>query len=925
MDGILRKILHVGKSSPKDDAGGDDDDYSIEYSFAIEYKGPPVTFDIPKAVPVDVDQLPTAATISSSFVLDDISLPVIQPIVKTTAVSQRRFKDGNFGFERGSARKPFDPPGVSNGSSTQVDGLDSSGRRIDGGLRTKLCDEIGSSGIVEIADVHDSLGKSSGGLAEIELIDGREEGLGLQKYMDPPDSDTTESVLSSPALSSSEVFSEKGEDGNNETPCHVKRPSVVTFRDPESCDMVEGESIYTEAESIHSDAAQPIARNGKKGSCYRCLKGNRFTEKEICVVCDAKYCYKCVLRAMGSMPEGRKCITCIGKKINESRRENLGKCSRLLKRLLNELEVQQIMSSERTCKANQLPPEKIVVNGEPLSQDELHVLQTCGNPPKKLQPGFYWYDKLSGFWGKEGRGPYQIITAQLNVGGHLKANASNGNTNILVNNREITKKELRMLQLAGVHCEGKPSFWLSADGSYQEEGQNNVKGPIWGKIRVRLFCALLSMPLPPDTVNHSGEDVSRRNGEQQVLHKLLLVGYPKSGTSTIYKQARVLYNIPFSENERQNIKSMIQCNLYGYLAILLEGRERFEEESLQQNRKGKSVDASGSSGNASQIDGKTKYSISPRLKAFSDWLVQVMVSGNLEVIFPAATREYAPLIWELWNDAAFQATYNRRHELETLPRVATNFLERAVEISKTDYVPSDTDILYAEGFTSSNGLSSMEFSFPTLERDNSIDGYQHDPSARYQLIRLHPSSLGENCKWVEKFEEIDIVIFCISLTDYDEFSLDSNGVLTNKMMASKQLFETIVTHPTFEQKDFLLILNKADLLEEKIEQVPLTRCEWFHDFNPVISHNHYIPSSSNRNNNHGSLAQRAFHYVAVKFKRLFHSLTDRNLYVSMVTGLEHDSVDEALRYSRDILKWHYKENSFINNESSTDIEASSTS
>lgn len=174
-------------------------------------------------------------------------------------------------------------------------------------------------------------------------------------------------------------------------------------------------------------------------------------------------------------------------------------------------------------------------------------------------------------------------------------------------------------------------------------------------------------------------------------------------------QAKILYkDVPFEDDERENIKLLIQGNVYGYLGVLLEGRERFEDESLnemiesdssQTGRNNFYLRLIGSfiwlwylihalinsvyinyfrlpTGNGDENSEKTVYSVCPRLKAFSDWLLKVMVSGNLEAIFPAASREYAPLVEELWNNAAIQATYRRRSELEMLPSIASYFLER---------------------------------------------------------------------------------------------------------------------------------------------------------------------------------------------------------------------------------------------------------
>ncbi|KAL3649393.1 Extra-large guanine nucleotide-binding protein 1 [Castilleja foliolosa] len=936
---------------------------AVEYSFAVEYNGPPITRELPRAVPISVDRIPVAAIVSPTPFPDSSPLPIVQPISGTKIISKKPSNDSNLSSSSvelltvsPTSVIAFDLRNneVSECSYSKELGLgtensfspssinDSLGEREPGNylnndvcaLSGELSSDVGvgvidSSGALESLD---SFGKSiefSDNLRKSSLSSGFKESIDFNESH-RTDWESNESVLSTDYLSS-RISSRKFGDVNQES----RRNPVVTFCNIESDDENTNEDFIRSEPEIVRARKEPAVKV-KKGTCYRCLKGNRFTEKEVCMVCDAKYCNNCVLRAMGSMPEGRKCVTCIGFPIEESKRASLGKCSRMLKRLLNGLEVRQIMKAEKLCEVNQLPPECICVNGRPLYNEELIVLQSCSNPPKKLKPGNYWYDKVSGLWGKEGQKPSQVISPHLNVGGPIKAEASNGNTQVYINGREITKVELRMLKLAGVQCAGNPHFWVNEDGSYQEEGQKNTKGYIWGKAGTKLLYAVLSLPVPSKSSQPCGEQATIMNSrslpdylEQRAIQKLLLIGYNGSGTSTIFKQARILYkDAPFSEDEREHIKLVIQSHVYSYIGTLLEGRERFEEESLNELGQKQSFDDSIST-LAGHVDGNNKetpYSISPRLKAFSDWLLKIMASGTLEAIFPAASREYAPVVEELWSNAAFQATYKRRSELEALPSVASYFLEQAAEILKPDYKPSDLDILYAERVTSSNGLSCMEFSFPeSVYVDNADSGNLQDSLLRYQLIRLQAKGFGENVKWLQMLEDVRIVIFCVSLSDYDQFALDGNGNAQNKMLSSKKFFENMVTHPAFDQIDFLLLLNKFDSFEEKIEQTPLSRCDWFDDFHPVMSRNR-SSSSSSHSANHPTLGQLGFHYIAVKFKRLYAALTGRKLYVSLVKGLEPNSVDAALKYAREILNWDEERPNFsLSEHSFYSTEASSNS
>ncbi|TYJ07293.1 hypothetical protein E1A91_A12G295500v1 [Gossypium mustelinum] len=830
---VIRRMLPVGAPLPDED--------HLDYSIAIEYEGPPIPYDVPRVDPLDLDSL-SASDISS--------IPVAASIPSKPKFSS--FKKNRFAVRNGS---PLESQRPSSASRSQIDS-----RNGD----------------------YDS---------EIEVDKSPPPPPPEQSQQQHPDKKNVVVTFNTPKDSENDDDDEEEEDDDDDDGYTSSQSSVA------------GRGAL--AENVET---RGIVKQKKRGICSRCGKRSRLKEREACLVCDARYCSNCLLKAMGSMPEGRKCVSCIKKPIDEAKRSRLGKSSRLLRKVCSPLEVQQIMKAEKECAANQLRPEQLVVNGRQLNHEELAELFGCPVPPQKLKPGRYWYDKDSGFWGKEGEKPDSIISSKLNIGSKLKKDASNGNTRVFINGREITKTELRVLKLAKVQCPRDTHFWVYEDGSYEEEGQNNIKGKIWEKAFTRFCCSLFSLPVPPtnphgpqeDPTTFSGRSVPEYLGHGRV-QKLLLFGLEGSGTSTIFKQAKFLYGNGFSPEEMGNIKHMIQSNMYKYLSVLLEGRERFEEEALSELRTN-NLDAEKSDSDETGIDGSNQciYSINPRFKHFSDWLLDIVAMGDFDKFFPAATREYARTVDELWKDPAIQETCKRIEELHHLPDVAKYFLERAVEISSNEYEPSEKDILYAEGVTQSNGLASLEFSFDDRSPMSEIydNNFECPPSlTKYQLIRINSKGLHDGCKWLAMFEDVRAVSFCVALTDYDEMWSRGTGPIYNKMLASRDMFENLVRHPSFKDIPFVLLLTKYDALENKINRTPLSTCEWFRDFSPLRAHH-----------NHHALAQQAYYYVAVKFKELYSSICGQKLFVWQTKGRERRSIDEAFKYIREVLKWDEEKN-----------------
>ena len=111
---------------------------------------------------------------------------------------------------------------------------------------------------------------------------------------------------------------------------------------------------------------------------------------------------------------------------------------------------------------------KVVVNGITLKKRRIRQLEaTYGT---KIRPGRYWYDSMSGLWGYEG-GPTVGQTAPGEKIGRLSPRASNGNTGIFINGRELHQLEyIYLVRTYGAQNVLRGRFWMNAQGVGGYEG-----------------------------------------------------------------------------------------------------------------------------------------------------------------------------------------------------------------------------------------------------------------------------------------------------------------------------------------------------------------------------------------------------------------------------------------------------------------------
>jgi len=109
------------------------------------------------------------------------------------------------------------------------------------------------------------------------------------------------------------------------------------------------------------------------------------------------------------------------------------------------------------------------------------------------------------------------------------------------------------------------------------------------------------------------------------------------------------------------------------------------------------------------------------------------------------------------------------------------------------------------------------------------------PSSPLRIHTLEVGGRSDRRKWIHCFEGVTSVLFCTALSEYDQVlpeernkvrhtrSVHPAAVLIiprqNRMVASLELFESIINSQWFKWTSIILFMNKVDVFRNKLPKV----------------------------------------------------------------------------------------------------------
>ncbi|ETO26439.1 hypothetical protein RFI_10696 [Reticulomyxa filosa] len=151
---------------------------------------------------------------------------------------------------------------------------------------------------------------------------------------------------------------------------------------------------------------------------------------------------------------------------------------------------------------------------------------------------------------------------------------------------------------------------------------------------------------------------------------------------------------------------------------------------------------------------------------------------------------------------------------------------------------------------------------------------------------------SERKKWVNVFHDIDVVVYVMSLSGYDQTTFEDISVkcYDESFAVFTQLSETDV----FENTDFVVFLNKIDLFQEKLKSTPFTVYD--PSFDKSSQHNpekivHYVQ------NRFEQIWSKDVDELSTRMRTLFFHLTcslDTKVMQTVIADVHHSLIKREM-------------------------------
>lgn len=262
--------------------------------------------------------------------------------------------------------------------------------------------------------------------------------------------------------------------------------------------------------------------------------------------------------------------------------------------------------------------------------------------------------------------------------------------------------------------------------------------------------------------------LENHHAKYKAVHRLLLLGAGESGKSTLVKQMKILHQNGFQDAERLDMVKDIRRNVREAVITVLKAMETIEP--------------------GVKLAEKESY-------GRAEWLLQYATCNEFE--YP---DEFYDHVKALWADKGFIQCYQRSNEFQLIDS-AKYFFDRVDEIRKTDYLPTDQDILRCRVLTTE--ITEMKFTIGTKPG---------------KMVTFHMFDVGgqrdQRRKWIQCFNDVTAIIFVVSCSSYDIALREDHT--QNRLRESIELFQQIWNNRFLKFVSIILFLNKQDLLSEKI-------------------------------------------------------------------------------------------------------------